>query len=398
MEHDLSPEANDLRDLVRAFLERRSPESAVRQVVETGMGRDPEVWTQMAQQLGLQGLLVPEALGGQGTTFVETSVVLEEMGRALLPGPFLSTAVLAVTAVRAAGDDPWGTQLLAGIAAGETVAAVAFSEGLLCDPGESTVAATRSGDGWVLDGGVDVVLDGQSADTLLVVAPAGDELGLFLVAGGADGVGRTPLAVLDLTREAAQIELSGVGARRLGGDFRAAQRAVLAVGASAMAAEMAGAVQRLLEMAVEYAKVREQFGRPIGSFQAVKHLCADIFAIAESATAVARHAARAVVDGSGAAEAASLAKAYTSDGCMQVAEMNIQVHGGIGFTWEHPAHLYLRRITSAAQYFGSAGHHRERLAELLGLAAAASLDAREVSPAIGEPAGDLLGRGAIGVM
>jgi alkylation response protein AidB-like acyl-CoA dehydrogenase len=385
MEHDLSPEAGELRDMVRAFLERRSPEAAVRQVVETGMGRDPEVWAQMAQQLGLQGLMVPEAFGGQDTTFVEMGVVLEEMGRALFPGPFLAGAVLAVTALRAAGEDSRVAQLLAGIAAGETIATVAFSAGLLCRPDESTVIATRSGEGWELDGHVEVVLDGPSADTLLVTAPAGAELGLFVVSAGAAGVVRTPLTVLDLTRDAARVELAGVAAQRVGGDFTEGQRTVLAVGASAMAAELAGATQRVLEMAVEYAKIREQFGRPIGSFQAVKHLCADIFTIAESATAVARYAARAVAEGAGQAEAASLAKAYTSDGCMNAAEMAMQVHGGIGFTWEHPLHLYLRRITSSAQYFGGSGYHKERLAQLLGLTAGTPLGVGDVVPA-GVPA------------
>ncbi|HVW41105.1 MAG TPA: acyl-CoA dehydrogenase family protein [Amycolatopsis sp.] len=369
MEHDLSPEANELRDTVRAFLERRSPEAAVRQVVETGAGRDAEVWAQMAGQLGLQGLLVPESLGGQGTTFVEMAVVLEETGRALLPGPFLSSAVLAVTALNAAGEDARAAELLGGIAAGDTIATVAFSDGLLCKPDESTVIATPSGEGWELNGRVEVVLDGQAADTLLVVAPAGSGLGLFAVDAGAEGVEREPLTVLDLTRQAARVEFAGARAQRIGGDFTGGQREVLAVGASAMAAEAAGATQRVLEIAVEYAKVREQFGRPIGSFQAVKHLCADIFAIAESATAVARHAAGAIAAGDDGVAAASLAKAYTSDNCMNAAEMAVQVHGGIGFTWEHPIHLYVRRMTAAAQYFGGSGYHRTKLAGLLGLTA-----------------------------
>ncbi|WP_236791925.1 acyl-CoA dehydrogenase family protein [Amycolatopsis sp. GM8] len=371
MEHDLSPEANELRDTVRAFLERRSPEASVREVIESGISVDPEVWRQMAGQLGLQGLLVPESLGGQGTTFSEMSVVLEELGRALLPGPFVSSAVLAATALLAAGEDPLARELLGGIATGETVAAVVFARGLTGEPDESTVVATPSDGGWELRGRVRTVLDGGCAGTLLVVAPAGEGLGLFAAEAGADGVEVVPLQTLDLTREAARVEFAGTPARRIGGDFTDGEQTVLAAGAAAMAAEAAGATQRVLELAVEYAGVREQFGRPIGSFQAVKHLCADIFAIAESATAVARHAARAIATGDGSVEAASLAKAYTSEKCVDAAEMAAQVFGGIGFTWEHPVHLYLRRITAAAQYFGTAGHHRTRLGELIGLAVAA---------------------------
>jgi alkylation response protein AidB-like acyl-CoA dehydrogenase len=325
----------------------------------------------MSSQLGLHGLLVPEEFGGQGASLVEMAVVLEETGRALLPAPFLPSAVLAVSALLASGDGDAAGVWLPAIASGDTIAAVAFSDGLLCRPRESTAVARAAGSGWEVSGRVDVVLGANSADLLLVVADlGGGESGLFAVPAYGDRVAVTPLPVLDLTREAGSVELDGVPARRIGGDAAAVQREVLAVAAVALSAEMAGATGRALEIAVDYAGIRHQFNRPIGSFQAVKHACADIFTVAESATAVARNAARVVAtDPAGLAEAASLAKAYTSAECPGAAERVIQVHGGIGFTWEHPAHLYLRRVRSNASYFGDAPYHRARLAHLLGLTA-----------------------------
>jgi len=388
MDHELAPEVNELRRTVRAFLERKSPESAVRRIVDTGLGHDPEVWNQLAHQLGLLGLLVPESLGGQGTSFVEMAVVLEEMGRALLPGPFFSSAVLATTALLASGDDDVAADLLPGIAGGETIATVAFSEGLTGRPGESTAVAVLAEGRWTLHGQVEVVLDGQSADILLVVAPAGAELGLFVVRCDSAGLERTPLSVLDQTREMARVWLAGVEARRIGQDFTTGQRQVLALAAIGMAAELAGATQRVLEMAVDYAKLREQFGQPIGSFQAVKHLCVDVFVAAESAVAVARHAARVAVDEpAGLEAAASLAKAYSSEACALAAEKNIQVHGGIGFTWEHPAHLYLRRIKSCELLFGDSAYHRGKLAVQLGLTAQAAEQSVQLHAAPAEPVG-----------
>lgn len=386
MDHDLSPEVNELRDMVRSFLDRKAPESAVREAMDSELGRDQAVWQQMAGQLGLQGLLVPEELGGQGTTFVEVGVVLEELGRSLLPGPYLSSAVLAVSAVLESGDAAAASDLLPGLAEGTTIGTVAFSQGLTGRPGESTVSATRAGDQWKLDGRVDIVLDAQGADLLLVVAPAGEELGLFAVTSAAAGIERTPLDLLDRSRRAALVELDGVEARRLGGDYAAAEQRLLSLAASGIVCELAGASQRILEMAVDYAKLREQFGKPIGSFQAVKHLCAEMFVTAESTTAVGRFAARtAVEDPAELAQAASIAKAYAGEACSLAAEQNIQVHGGIGFTWEHPAHLYLRKIKSGELLFGGSALHRERLATLLGLTvdAGSAANAQDVAEVVG---------------
>jgi len=376
MDHDLSPEVNELRDMVRGFLDRKAPEADVRATMESDLDRDPAIWQQMATQLGLQGLLVPEELGGQGTTFVEVGVVLEELGRSLLPGPYLSSAVLAVSALLEAGDASASADLLPGLAEGTTIGTVAFSQGLSGRPGESTVQAAGSGEKWQLDGTVDIVLDGQAADLLLVVAPADGGLGLFAVTSEATGVERTPLDLLDQARGASSISFSGTVARRVGGEYAEAEARLLSLAAIGIVCELAGASQRILEMAVDYAKLREQFGTPIGSFQAVKHLCTEMFVTAESATSVGRFAARSVVDDPAEhAHVASIAKAYAGEACSRAAEQNIQVHGGIGFTWEHPAHLYLRKIKSGELLFGSSAQHRERLATMLGLTAAGSTSA-----------------------
>jgi alkylation response protein AidB-like acyl-CoA dehydrogenase len=387
MDHDLSPEANTLRDMVRAFLERKSPESDVRRVIETGTGRDDDVWQQMAAQLGLQGLLVPEELGGQGSSFVEVSVVLEEMGRSLLPGPFFSSAVLATSALLAT-HDPAARELLGELASGQRVATVAFSEGVTGRPDESTVVAREADSSWVLDGQIDIVLDAQAVDVLLVVARTGRDVGLFMVPATETGVAIAPLKTLDQTRQVGRVELNGVVAQCVGRDFAAAQRHVLSLAAAGLAAELAGVTQRVLEMAVDYAKLREQFGVPIGSFQAVKHLCAEIFCTAESATAVARHAARVASDEPASLGlAASLAKAYASQACAEAAEKNIQIHGGIGYTWEHPAHLYLRKAKAGEMLFGDSARHRRNLSGLLGLTAGADGVSIADSVVIDEPVG-----------
>lgn len=369
MEHDLSPEANELRDMVRTFFERKAPESAVREAWDLPGARDLALWDQMAGQLGLMGLLVPDEYGGQGTTLVEAEVVLEEFGRAAVPGPFLSSAVLTPVALLAAADPAAEKEFLPGIADGSTTATVALSRGVLTRADESTVTATEAGGVWSLTGTVAAVLDGADADLLFVVAATPDGSGLFQV--DTASVTRTPLAVLDLGRPVARIELAGATARRIGADFTAGEEKVLAVAAVALAAESAGATQRLLEMSVDYAKLREQFGVPIGSFQAVKHLCAEIFVVAESATSIARYAARVgSEDESELASVASVAKAYVSEEAPGVGEKTIQIHGGIGYTWEHPAHIYLRRLKANEALFGSAAYHRSLLAAETGLVTA----------------------------
>jgi alkylation response protein AidB-like acyl-CoA dehydrogenase len=367
----LSEEQEELRRSVRAFLEQKSPETEVRRLMETQDGYDPAVWSQMATQLGLQGLAVPEDLGGSGYTFRELAIVLEEMGRALLPAPFLSTAVLATGALLRAGDDAAMKELLPRMASGESIATLAVTE----DAGgwdEDAIAcvATRDGDGYTLSGVKSFVLDGAVADVILVAARTDAGIGLFLVAGDAPGLTRTPLFTMDQTRKLARIELAQTPARLVGaeGEGWPAVEHALRLGAIALAAEQVGGAQRCLEISVDYAKNRIQFGRPIGSFQAVKHKCADMLLHVELAKSAASYAAWcAATDDADLPVAAAMAKSYCSEAFFDVAAETIQVHGGIGFTWEHPAHLYFKRAKSSELYLGDPRHHRRLLTKHLGI-------------------------------
>ena len=371
MDLTLSEEQQQFRGMVRKFLEARSPESAVRQWMESERGFDSEVWSEMAQQLGLQGILIPERFGGQGFGYLELAVALEEMGRSLLCAPYLSTAVIAVELLLRAGDEAAMGELLPAIASGARVVAVATAE---ADGGWDATGiqtlARPDGEGWTLSGSKLYVLDGCAAGILLVSARAPGGPSLFRVTGEAAGLRRTDLTVLDPTRKQARLDFDRTPARLIGTEGAGAgwlSRA-LDVAALALAAEQVGGAQRCLEMSVEYAKQRYQFGRPIGSFQAIKHKCADVLVEVESAKSAAYHAAaRAAAGSEDLAAAASLAKAYCSEAYVLAAGENIQIHGGIGFTWEHPAQLYFKRAKSSALLFGDPAHHRERLARRIGL-------------------------------
>ncbi|HEV7789283.1 MAG TPA: acyl-CoA dehydrogenase family protein [Pseudonocardia sp.] len=368
------PERDELRATVRRFLADRSPESEVRRLMETEDGYDPAVWRLMATQLGLQGLVVPERYGGAGSGCVELQIACEEMGRALLCAPFLSSAVLATSVLLFAGDAAAAQRYLPGLADGSTIGTLAVTEesGSWAADDVRTVA-TPGGPadaGYRLAGEKLYVLDGTVADLLLVVATTGRGPGLFAVAPDAPGLTRTAMATLDATRKQARLVLDGTPATLVGEDGGAAGplAAALDVGAAALAAEQAGGARRVLEMAVEYAKVREQFGRPIGSYQAIKHKCADMLLEVESSTSAA-YAAGWAIDGESAeiGVLASLAKAYCSEAYHHCAAENIQIHGGIGFTWEHPAHLYFKRATSTEVLLGSPRYHRELLTQRLGI-------------------------------
>jgi alkylation response protein AidB-like acyl-CoA dehydrogenase len=366
-----SDEQQEFRAMVRRFMETRSPEAAVREQMETERGWDPKVWTDMAEQLGLQGLIVPEAYGGQGFGFVELGIVLEEMGRSLLCAPYFSTVVLAAHTLLLARDEEACSALLPGIASGETVATLALTE-----PNgrwdESGVEATarEDGAGWRVSGTKLYVLDGRTADVVIVAARTDAGVSLFHVAGDAAGLTRTSLATLDHTRKQARLEFDGVLATPIGteGSGWSVLSEVLDLAAVALAAEQVGGAQRCLDMAVAYARDRVQFGRPIGSFQAIKHKCADVLLEVESARSAAGYAAwRACEPDDELPAVASLAKSCCSDAFFHAASENIQIHGGIGFTWEHPAHLYFRRAKSSDLLFGDASHHREILARRLGI-------------------------------
>ncbi|MHB8465737.1 MAG: acyl-CoA dehydrogenase family protein [Acidimicrobiales bacterium] len=371
MNFAFSEEQEELRKSVRRFLEDKSPETEVRRLMETDDGYDPSVWSQMAQQLGLQGLAIPEEFGGSGFTYVELIVVLEEMGRALLCAPYFSTVALAANALLASGDDAAKKEYLPGIASGEVIATVALAEDAgRWDEEGITLAASKAGDSYTLTGSKNFVLDGHTASLIIVPARTAAGVSLFAVAGDASGLTRTALSTMDQTRKQAKLEFAGTPARLIGTDGAgwAALSKTLDLAAVALAAEQVGGAQKVLEMSVEYAKVRVQFGRPIGSFQAIKHKCADMLLEVESAKSAAYYAGWAAAEDSDELPVvASLAKAYCSDAYFHATAENIQIHGGIGFTWEHPAHLYFKRAKSSELYLGDPTYHRELLAQRIGL-------------------------------
>ncbi|HEV2255562.1 MAG TPA: acyl-CoA dehydrogenase family protein [Streptosporangiaceae bacterium] len=369
----VSTEQRELRESVHRFLAERAPLTRVRELMETADGTDPDVWRQASAQLGLPGIAVPEEYGGAGFSFAEQAIVLEELGAALFTGPYLASAVLAATALLASDDTEIMKDLLPGIAAGETVATLAFTEdGGSWDPSSIKLAAKQENNGWRLDGHKSFVLDGHAADLILAVAATGTggRLSLFAVTSSAEGLTRRALPTLDQTRKLARLEFDHTPARLVGepGAARAVLDHTLDVAAVALAAEQLGGAQRALDMAVAYAKVRHQFGRPIGSFQAIKHRCADLLLEVESLRSAVGYAAAAVAAGSAEVPVlAPLLKAYASEVYSRVAGENIQIHGGIGFTWEHDAHLYLKRAKASELFLGDAGYHRERLATRIGL-------------------------------
>jgi alkylation response protein AidB-like acyl-CoA dehydrogenase len=370
MVFEFTDEQLALRDAVRSFASAVSPESAIRKVLETESGYDAQVWGRMADEVGLQGLIIPSEYGGAGAGMVEQAVVLDELGRALYPGPYLST-VLATCAILAAADETTRQDLLPGIASGECIATLAVAEaGGRWDESSVMSTAAPGAHGWSLTGTKQYVTDGLTADLVVIAARTSDGVELFAVRADAPGQTRTPLTVFDLTRRLATVTLDETPGRRLatGPLDPDVFGHVLDLARVATSAEQAGTARAVLDMAVQYAKDRVQFGRAIGSFQAIKHLVADALLDVESAVSAAYYAAWAAADENPElATVAPLAKAFCSDTALKAAELNIQVHGGIAFTWEHSAHLYYRRAKSSAQLWGDAGSHRDLLAARLGL-------------------------------
>ena len=343
-----------LRASVRDLLAQRSPVSKVL----TAGPFDQALWRTLAAEMGLAGMAVPERFGGGGASLREAAVVLEELGRGLAPVPFLSSAVVATTALLSAGE----ADLLAKLAAGESVAVLAVP--LSTAPGAASAGVTV--DNGRLSGTVTNVADALAADVLLVLA--GD--GLYAVDATAEGVTRTPVVSFDLTRPLADVALAGVDGRLVahGPAASDAVSAALTAGAALLASEQLGVAEWCLETTVAYVKIRHQFGRPVGSFQAVKHRLADIWVELTQARAVARYAADCAATGDADLPvAAALAQAFVAPVAVKAAEEAVQLHGGIGFTWEHPAHLFLKRAKSSAVAFGNADRHRQALADLVDL-------------------------------
>ena len=373
MDLELSAEQEALRDTLRRFLADRAPLTPyVRSMLDDVRGTTPEVWNGLAD-LGLMGLLVPESHGGAGMGMVEIGVVLQEMGRMLHPGPFLSSAVGAVTAVRAMGDPTDRARLLPALAEGRIVATLA-----LLEPGSRfawrspATLASATGEGFALHGTKCFVPDALGSDLFLVAARTEEgTLGVFEVEAGADGLAATPTVTTDPTRRFGMLALDGAPAHRLGGadapDATAELSRVIDRIVVAQVMDGVGAAEVALEMSVSYAKQRVQFGRPIGSFQAVQHRCAEMLQSLElgrsgawwalwSADAAAPEVAH---------RAAVMAKAWAAAEFPTIGASAIQVHGGVGFTWEHDIHLFYKRLLSLEQAHGASSEHLEELAGLV---------------------------------
>lgn len=369
MNFAFSDEQEELRALVRRFLDEQSPTERVLEVMEQDDPCDHALWEQMAQQLGLQALVVPEEHGGSGYGALELAVVMEEMGRRLPCVPYFSTVALGVTTLVHAADETAQKDYLPRIADGSLTATLALTEEeVRWDAAGVQLAATATADGWTLTGTKTHVIDGATAGLLLVAARTDTGISLFAVEGEAAGVTREALTAMDLTRPQAHVHFADTPARLLGdeGSAEPVLETVLRLAVVALAAEQVGGAEECMQTSVEYAKQRLQFGRPIGSFQAVKHLCADMLVQVESARSAAYYASWAASAMEDLPVAAAMAASYCSEAYTWVAEQNIQVHGGIGFTWEHSAHLYFKRAKSSELLFGDPGLHRERLADELG--------------------------------
>jgi alkylation response protein AidB-like acyl-CoA dehydrogenase len=353
-----------LKNSARAFLDEHCKPALVRSMFDDPRGESEALWKELAQ-LGWLGLSLPEDAGGAGLGMVETAIVLEEMGRAAFPGPYLPT-VLAGTAIATAGGQAQRARWLAAIAQGNARATVAFMEQDLALGLDATATqAERRGGGWVLGGVKQFVPWAHVADLVLVPARAPEGLTLFLVDLRARGASVTPLTGMDLTFRTARLTLSGVevGADAvLGAPGQAGPLldGLLRRGAVGAAAEMLGCARRCLDMAVDYARVREQFGQPIGAFQAIRHKCADMLVDVENSHAAVYYAAWALDAGADDQEiAASAAKAFVGDASRRVCGDAIQVHGGIGFTWEYDLHLYFKRAKALETAYGDAEYHRD---------------------------------------
>ncbi|MGD0120309.1 MAG: acyl-CoA dehydrogenase family protein [Candidatus Binatus sp.] len=369
-------EQEQFRSAVRRFLNDKSPTTEVRRLMATAEGYDPAVWRQLSDELALPGIHVPEQYGGAGFGMVELCIVTEELGRALLCAPYFSTAVLAANATLSAGTEAQKSALLPEIAKGARVATLAVTEpDGNWDPAGIKVVATPDSDGYRLDGVKSFVVDGHIAELLIVAARAPntaglDGLALFTLDANAGGVERRLLESMDPTRKIARIDFRNAHANLLGSLDNGAEPILRTLdrAAIALANEMVGGAQALLDSAVSYAKLRVQFGRTIGSFQAIKHKLADMLLDLELAKSAAYYAAQAAAAGDPEWPAlASLAKAAASETYLHTAAECIQIHGGIGFTWDDDTHLWFKRAKSSELFLGQPSYHRELLMQRWGV-------------------------------
>jgi alkylation response protein AidB-like acyl-CoA dehydrogenase len=371
MDFDLNKPQKLLKESARDFLARECKPGRVRQLMETDTAHDDALWQAIADQ-GWTGLIIPEEHGGLGLGLVEMAVVAEEMGRACLPGAFLST-LTAAALIERAGSAEQRAKYLEPIAAGELKATVAFlEEGASWDADAVKLEAVRGGGGnFSVTGKKLFVPDAGVADLLICVAREREGLVLLPVEREAEGVTVKPMPSMDGTRKLYEVAFEGTTLKEadaLGadGDARGALNGALEVATVVLCAEMVGGMQWVLDTTVEYAKTRQQFGRAIGSFQAVQHQCADMLLMTESSRSASYYAAWALTENDPQASGAvAIAKAYCSDAYREVGNRGVQVHGGIGFTWEHDLQLYYKRSKSSETLFGDATFHRERIARLI---------------------------------
>ena len=379
MDFGFSEEQEMLRDAAKRFLADNCPTTFVRKMMAHDTAHDADFWKKLVD-LGWPGLLIPEQYGGQAGTFLDLTVVLEEAGKALLPGPFFATTVLGVPLILEGGSDQQKQEILPRLAAGELLATVAIAEPSgRFDAGGIGLKADTKGGKYVLSGEKLFVPDAHVANLIGVAvrtrqgADAEDGITMLLVPSNAKGLTINQLKTVDMTRRLCQLKFDNVevdAAGRLGNEHQGwpILRRTLDIATAGLCAEMVGTAQRALDMSVEYAKTRVQFGKPIGAFQAVKHKCVDMMVAVENARSLTYYACWAVDERvAEAATAVPMAKAYTSDMAKTVTSEAIQVHGGIGFTWEHDMHLFHRRGLAGEANFGNAPIHRETVAKALAL-------------------------------
>ncbi len=374
MNFGFTEEQEFLRTTARDFLAKECPMTVVREISENEpSGYRPEIWAQMAE-LGWLGLLIPEEYGGAGLGLVDLVVILEEIGRGLLPSPFQAN-LQGTLAILRAGNETQRKELLSGIAAGERIVSLAVTEEAGTEKADDLAArAERADGGYRITGSKLFVPHALNADRLIVLARTGEggdgAFSFFLVDGTKTGVSMTPLQSMDLTSRIAEVRLDGAPAELLGEEGAGwrtwewvRDRALVA-----LSAEAVGGSEKVLEDSVAHAKERVQFGKPIGVHQAIKHKCADMLILVESSKSVTYYAAWSAAEESDETPlAAAMAKAYTSDAYRQTSAENIQIHGGVGFTWEYDCHYYFKRAKAIEVTYGDPTEHRERVAQLLKL-------------------------------
>jgi len=378
MNFGFSEEQELLRSTARKFFENEFPSTVVRTLMETPEGMTPVLWSKLVEQ-GWLGLIHPEAYDGMGLGLVDLVVLMEEMGRAVVPGPYFSTVMLGSLAILEAGSEAQKKEWLPKIATGEKRVSLAWMEpSATLGPDGVTLPAAQKNGSYTLSGTKLFVPDAHTADAIVVAARTGagkseEGVALFLVPRDAAGIEVKLLPTMDQTRKLCEVTLKDVrlGAESLLGGAGAGWKPLARVldrATVALCAEMCGGAQKVLDMTVEYAKIRQAFGRPIGSYQGVKHKAADMLVEVENSKSITYYAAWALDEGvTEGPLAASMAKAYVSDAYRRVSAAGIQLHGGIGFTWEHDLHLYFKRAKGSEFTFGDATYHRERVAQLVNL-------------------------------